>query len=923
MSGEPACPHCGSDRAAHHRFCASCGYPLGAVNLDPTDPLIGCTLPGGHTIVELLDVGGMGRIYRAEQRSLGRAVAVKIIHPHFRGDRMVEERFVTEARAASTLNHPNAITIFDFGTYEGHSFIVMELLHGRDLGSLVREEGALLPARAADIICQAATALAEAHEHGIVHRDIKSDNLFIAPLRNGGDLVKILDFGIAQFRPAVGADAAESTRITSPGIVCGTPDFMSPEQATGAAVDHRSDIYSLGVVLYELLAGRLPFRGSSIQEVARKHATEPPVDPRNIVDRDGRSEPEHRIPAPLVDVLLAALAKRPDDRPQTAEEFVVALRGAVTPYERPADTACAACEAPVPRRQRFCGHCGATMARPRTMVPPPRQLSEAPLLPLRGREDELRCLYRMCSRATDSLVAALVEGQPGMGRTRLATEFLRERERLGDRVVTVGPDPWGAGVHWHAVREAVVELADLRDVPVDSSSWFGASPEARAGLQLLLGRHEPHPMLSLQKSWLDSSPVRPLDSDKRILVAEALRWAVANAAARAQARIILLIDDLPAVDGASRNAVADLIADPPTASVLVLGVVTTGYEARWGDVERLTVGGIAVEDAAAIVDVLDESTSAHPVDLDVIGGDTGRVVPLHLEQLLRHHADANATAAARTLPASEPPGTLADLVSARLERLPGDSRRVLEAIAVLGDAATSTQLVALVADVASLGDELARLREGRFIVTRGGEHMLAHPLWRTQLLRSIPETEKRLLHSRARRDFGEESTHVPIEALAWHAYHADDVDDAPRLLERVAATAAELGDHDGRVIALSCALELARRRMVSGSSPSGSSPGEAAASPNGLELAGKLADALLDFDNPTGAIAVLEDALALAPPNAPERPRLLASRARASHECGGSSVARERLDEALRAARVDHREELADSIERMLASWSF
>ncbi|MBM4359813.1 MAG: AAA family ATPase, partial [Deltaproteobacteria bacterium] len=726
----------------------------------------------------------------------------------------------------------------------------------------------------------------------------------LGPLRAGGDFVKVLDFGLAQFRATLQTPGAG--RITSPGIVCGTPEYMSPEQARGSNVDHRSDLYSLGVVLFELLTGRLPFQGESLQEIVRRQMIERPPDPRTLLPPETADEPERKIPVPLVDLLNRVLSKNVEERPQSAEEFYAALRAAVTPNDRPAEVACGSCGGPVPRRQQFCGHCGATMARKKlTVVPPPKLLAEPPELPVRGRDDELRWLYSMCSRATDSVVAAVLAGAPGTGRTRLATELLRERERLGDRVVSVGPDPWGAGVHWHSAREAIYELADLRDVPAGASSFYGASAEARAGLQLLLSRHDaqstfPDDLLS----WHDTAPYRPLESDKRILVAEALRWALSFAATRNQGRVILLVDDLATLDGASRNAFADLVTAPPAASALVIGVAPVGYPTGWTTAEYLHLDGIAAEQGAHVIEAIGDLDGEELPGFEEATRTSGKIAPLHLEQLLRFAAEGG----------HHPPEKLASLVATRIASLQPDTRRILQAIAVLGDAAASTQLVALLPDVASFGEHLARLRERSWIVTRDGEHMVAHPWLREFVAGATPTALREELHARARHDFGDKALELPLEARAFHAYHAGDAAEAAVLLERVAARCAELGDLEGRVTTLSRALEMARRQM-------GRSVDDTPLAAM-LVLAGKLGDALLAVDRPTHAIGVLREALELTPPSAPERARLLASLAAATRDQGQLDIANGHLQQAIRAARLGRNELLADSLERMLASWS-
>ena len=249
------CPGCARECSDADRFCPSCGFPIGELSRGSDDPLIGRTLPGGYVILELIGVGGMGRVYRGEQQALGRTVAVKVIHSHLLGDESAGARFITEARAASRLNHPNSVGVIDFGkTDQGAPYLVMEFLRGRDLARVLYDEGPLPLRRVIDIVRQVLLALGEAHELGIIHRDLKPENIILEPMRGGGDFVKVVDFGLAKMR-------AEPTarNVTQPGIVCGTPDYMAPEQGRGDALDPRADLYAVGVILFLLLTNRLPF----------------------------------------------------------------------------------------------------------------------------------------------------------------------------------------------------------------------------------------------------------------------------------------------------------------------------------------------------------------------------------------------------------------------------------------------------------------------------------------------------------------------------------------------------------------------------------------------------------------------------------------------------------------------------------------
>src|SRR5262249_38207299 len=181
-----ACPQCGAACDDAHKFCPGCGFPVGKVAANVDDPLIGRTLPGGYVILELVGIGGMGRVYRAEQSALGRTVAVKIIHPHLVGEENAAARFITEARAASTLNHPNSVAVIDFGkTNDGQLYLVMEFLRGRDLARVAYEEGPLAFRRVVNILRQVLAALSEAHHLDIIHRDLKPENIILEPTRSG------------------------------------------------------------------------------------------------------------------------------------------------------------------------------------------------------------------------------------------------------------------------------------------------------------------------------------------------------------------------------------------------------------------------------------------------------------------------------------------------------------------------------------------------------------------------------------------------------------------------------------------------------------------------------------------------------------------------------------------------------------------
>jgi serine/threonine-protein kinase len=254
---------------------------------------------GRYQIIRHIARGGMAEVYLARDLLLDRQVALKVLFPEFASDRSFVERFRREARAAASLNHPNIVAIYDWGEEEGTYFIVMEYVEGRTLRDIIRSDGPLLAHRAADIGADIASALAFAHHHNVIHRDVKTANVLIS------GLVKVTDFGIAR-----AGDPQES--LTQTGAVMGTATYFSPEQAQGQTIDARSDIYSLGVVLYEMVTGRAPFIGDTPVAIAYQHVKETPPPP---------SELNPDVPADFEAIVRQAMAKNPANRYQTADDL--------------------------------------------------------------------------------------------------------------------------------------------------------------------------------------------------------------------------------------------------------------------------------------------------------------------------------------------------------------------------------------------------------------------------------------------------------------------------------------------------------------------------------------------------------------------------------------------------------------------------
>lgn len=270
-------------------------------------PFLGRTIAKRFQIQNLIGEGGMGQVYTAHHLQLDRTVCVKVLRPGLQTDPAVLKRFEREARSASRLHHPNSIQVLDFGVDQGAMYLAMEYVDGQTLRDILLAEYPLSEARVCHIVAQVLAALAEAHAANVVHRDLKPDNIMVSQLRESPDFVKVLDFGIAKILE--GED-----NLTAADMLCGTPQYMSPEQAGGRTYDGRADLYSIGVILYQLITGDVPFNGRNPLEVLSKSQNQAPM-PIHEKRPGANASPQ------LVSLVMRALSKDPERRPQTAEAF--------------------------------------------------------------------------------------------------------------------------------------------------------------------------------------------------------------------------------------------------------------------------------------------------------------------------------------------------------------------------------------------------------------------------------------------------------------------------------------------------------------------------------------------------------------------------------------------------------------------------
>lgn len=405
------CPRCLRRYDVGQTQCPSDGHQLYQIDRAESDR-IGDVIEGRLTLLGLLGTGGMGTVFRALQHSMEREVAVKLLRRTFSADPGLVKRFLREARSVSRLTHPNIISVFDFGqTDEGELFLVMELLRGRSLRQVLREEGPLSPERTMTLAVQICDALQAAHDLEVIHCDIKPDNVFVIQgAGHFGEFVKVIDFGLAKvIRPDASISDANA-------MLDGTPAYMSPEQIVGQKVDRRADIYAMGVVIYEMLTGHLPFRSTQPTQMLLAHVLHTP---RPM----GEVHPDPSRPEALETLVMEALAKDPAKRPTSALEIKRRLRRALVPTSSLSP-----------------------QVGLRASTEPPDRISRLPSIETSfvGRERDLDGLASLFLQ--DRRLVTIL-GPAGMGKTRLAIRF------ASDRSANEAATPW-RGVRFCDLTEA-------------------------------------------------------------------------------------------------------------------------------------------------------------------------------------------------------------------------------------------------------------------------------------------------------------------------------------------------------------------------------------------------------------------------------------------------------------------------------------
>jgi serine/threonine-protein kinase len=740
----------------------------------------------------------------------------------------------------------------------------MEHLAGKDLATVIAEEGPLPFPRIVSILRRVVSALGEAHALGVIHRDLKPENILIMRTRRGDDQVKVVDFGLATIT------GSQSTSITTPGLVCGTPDYMSPEQGRGDQLDARADLYSLGVMLFELLTDRLPYTDDTPTKVVLRHINDLIPEPREVA-------PFRDIPAALAQITTKLLSKEPSGRYQSADELDEALRGALAPESKVTGTAkCGSCGAMNPSTVRFCGDCGARLTGVFVSQTPqpvktsavggaPARTSTAPPVtrtPLVGRQAELEKFAELRTSAHERGVWLRLIGEPGVGKTRLLTELAARAEAAADFVVTAGAHPSAAPVPYHPVRALVAKLFDVDASRLgELAANAMLDPLVRAGISEVL---EPKGLAGLP------------GASRAGAVGAALAQGVRLAARKSgSGLVVVIVDDLPSADGLSHSALSSLLDTEGLQSLLLMtsGAPIREIGTQHPALVNMTLRGLDDDEARHFL-AGTAPDRPRPVSRESSTSPGSRLfLPLYLEQV---KALGASSAHDETLPPR-----LADAVMARVERLDLPARRLLQTITVLGERAPleAVKEVASSGDLAPL-DSLTRLGLAKIA---NGEVVVAHPFIRELVEASIPAEARKALHAQALDSRAGED--APLEVRAEHAFRAGEPMSALLLLERMGDAALLRGDPQTGVLAFRRGLDLARREVML--------TGDDSLDRAVVTFSRKLGEALDATGDHAGADGVLREALELVGPASKERGRM-------SLQLGRVAARRERPRDATR-----------------------
>lgn len=602
------------------------------------EKLVGSVFADKYELTGLIGSGGMGYVYEAEQIGLGRSVAIKLLRPELVDARI--DWFRAEAMAASRINHPHAVAIYDFGVTESEvPYLVMERLRGRALSALIEEEP-LSPDRIVRIAAQCLSALDEAHACRVVHCDLTADNVIVERLRDGDDFAKVIDFGLARLNDVQGQGKQ----------LVGTAEYVSPEQIEGHPLTPQTDLYAMGILLYEMIVGRTPFAGSSTQVVLKGHLEAEPDAPHHIIPG---------CPPELGELILDALSKKPEDRPKSAAAMREQLLAVFPSTASPTTRGAARSSRPTPpvrsdiRRQAPTRHT--------TRLTCVLGKKDSALV---GRKEEISQIVAFCQGERDPRTM-VIEGPHGVGKARLTREATSKAGK-NIKIFAGAADPSGLKLPWYPLLSVLEQILGLAGTPTLESLSKAA---ARCGLP---ERDVP----GLAEAFGLDGPAMQLELAVRRREARAAALRTFLAASKRFVSSVIVFADADRYDFPSLSIIQDLQSRLPENLRLIITCAkmpTLGS----GLVDRLELKGLPPQHARDLAQKLAGQKHAVP-DALVIHSITGGS-PASVEQLAGWIKLGHGT--------NNMPSLLVDLVSIRVNRLPAPARRVLQAVAIHGTVA--------------------------------------------------------------------------------------------------------------------------------------------------------------------------------------------------------------------------------------------
>ncbi len=894
------CPACQSGSYGIPTVCPACGADLSEVGERSGLDLVGMVIQEKYELTDLIGEGAMGWVYRGIHRALQSSIAVKLMKPSAEPDDTRDKRFEREARSASALNSPNIISIIDFGrTPGGILFIVSEYLRGDTLSELIDNQGPLPLPRTLRIIDQILSAVYEAHEAGLIHRDMKPDNVIITPLRSGEDFVKVLDFGIAK----LGGD--QNQRLTMQGQLFGTPAYMAPEQIRGQDVTPRTDLYACAMILYEMLTGFEPFQSESVMEVLsmQLHNDPPPL----------REAPAaSHLPPELEAAVMKGLIKDPDGRYADAAEFRQVLGQFVGRRPRITTTRCASCGTPMALGSKFCPECGlrksemhiptvdpgASQPGVPAMTPsgsfvaaegglspadrPVPSVTSGPHSTLQRRlRAEKTLSFQLVGRNHEiEQLGGLFEGPQriaeilgpdGIGRSALLDVASQLASRKGLRVLRAGPDPALTRIPWYPVHTLVRQLLGLDDETPkltelqERAVQAGLDPGDLPGLAELFG-------IALLEGRVEYA-VR-----QREVRAAATRALLETQTA--SSGLCLVLDDADAFDGASR-ALVNQLCNVQLAWPLYI-VTTSESSIIRQPVDRLTLAPKPLSPAeveAVMADTLQQQTDSWPQLVETFTERT-EGMPFALTQFVRLVIEGG----------SEVDASPADVIATRVGRLPGGALRVLQTLCVIGAQAPLALVKALHADDKEMSEALQLLGRRGFIETEPQTTLeVSHPTIAEHVRELTPADARRQLHQRVFERLDADG--ASAITLARHALASQDAESTLNMLILAGKQAESWLDDSGAAYHFQQALQVARYRLLY-------EPDHEVC----LELTLRLAQTLRFSGDAQGSQLVLKDALIVSEPNPPMHARLLKILALVFLDRAAANEAVRTMEQAVRSA---------------------